>query len=160
MDFIWPTHRGARPRQSEYGFPHNRALLQTEIFSFISCPGGWSQTICRWRSQMWRSWAGVVTRGLQLWGRLEVVLNSLKRGRRLISIFWQQFWWTFLQLICQLHCPSKHETSVALCCVTKLHIIKWPFIVLSTRCTCVMIMLFYQLLDNLYLTGVAYLDKS
>ena len=37
---------------------------------------------------------------------------------------------------------SKLETSVALCCVTELHILKWPFIVPSTRCTCVMIMLF------------------
>jgi hypothetical protein len=79
MDFIWPTHRGASPRQSEYGFPHNRALLQTEIFiSFISCPGGWSQTICGWRSQMWRSWVGVVTHGLWLWGRLDVLPNFLK----------------------------------------------------------------------------------
>uniref|UniRef100_A0A4W5PBQ6 Semaphorin 6B n=1 Tax=Hucho hucho TaxID=62062 RepID=A0A4W5PBQ6_9TELE len=31
------------------------------------------------------------------------------------------------------------ETSVALCCVTKLHILKCPFIVPSTRRTCVMI---------------------
>ncbi len=28
---------------------------------------------------MWRSWAGVVTRGLRLWGRLDVLPNSLKR---------------------------------------------------------------------------------
>ena len=39
------------------------------------------------------------------------------------------------------------ETSVALCCVTELHILELPFIVPSTRCTCVMIMLFNQLLD-------------
>jgi hypothetical protein len=31
-------------------------------------------------------------------------------------------------------------------CVTKLHILKWPFVP-STMCTCVMIMLFNQLLD-------------
>ena len=29
----------------------------------------------------------------------------------------------------QLHTPSKLETSVALGCVTKLHILEWPFIV-------------------------------
>jgi hypothetical protein len=29
------------------------------------------------------------------------------------------------QSVCQLHAPSKLETSVALCCVTKLHIIEW-----------------------------------
>ncbi len=33
----------------------------------------------RWRCWMWRSWAGVVTRGLRLWGRLDVLPNSLKR---------------------------------------------------------------------------------
>jgi hypothetical protein len=58
-----------------------------------------------------------------------------------IKIIWQQLWWTFMQPACQLHTPSKIETSVALCCVTKLHILECPFIVTSTRCTCVMIML-------------------
>ncbi len=33
----------------------------------------------RWRCWMWRSWVGVVTRGLRLWGRLDVRSNSLKR---------------------------------------------------------------------------------
>ena len=37
------------------------------------------------------------------------------------------------------------ETSVALCCVTKLHILVWPFILPNTRCTCVIIVLFNQL---------------
>ncbi len=32
----------------------------------------------RWRCWMWRSWADVVTRGLRLWGRLDVLPNSLK----------------------------------------------------------------------------------
>ena len=41
---------------------------------------------------------------------------------------------------------------IALCCVTKLHILEWPFIVHSTRCTCVMIMLF-NLLDMPQLSG-------
>ena len=58
-----------------------------------------------------------------LWGRLDVVPNSLKRHwRRLMvdiqhSIVWQQLWWAFLQSACQLHTPST-LTSVALCCVT------------------------------------------
>ncbi len=45
----------------------------------------------RWRCWMWRSWAGVVTRGLRLWGRLDVLPNSLKR-------FWRRLMvekWTF-----------------------------------------------------------------
>ncbi len=32
--------------------------------------------------------------------------------------------------------PSKLATSVALCCVIKLHILEWPFIVASLRHTC------------------------
>ena len=48
------------------------------------------------------------------------------------SILWQQLWWIFLYSACQLHAPSTIETSVALCCATKLHIWKWPFIVPST----------------------------
>ncbi len=45
----------------------------------------------RWRCWMWRSLAGVVTRGLRLWGRLDVLPNSLKR-------LWRQLMvekWTF-----------------------------------------------------------------
>ncbi len=43
----------------------------------------WSR---RWRCLMWRSWAGVVTRGLQLWGRLDVLPNSLKRLWRWLMV--------------------------------------------------------------------------
>ena len=49
--------------------------------------------------------------------------------------------------------PSKHETSVALCCVTKKATLKCAVIVPSTRSTCVMIMLFNQLLDMSHLSG-------
>ncbi len=43
----------------------------------------------RWRCWMWRSWAGVVTRGLRLWGRLDVLPNSLKHlWRRLMVEKW------------------------------------------------------------------------
>ena len=45
------------------------------------------------------------------------------------------------------------ETSVALCFVTKSHILEWPFIVPSTRCTCIMIMLFNQLIDMPHLSS-------
>ena len=43
--------------------------------------------------------------------------------------------------------------SVALCCVTKLHILEWPFIVSSRRCTCAVTMLLNQLLDMPHLSG-------
>ena len=42
------------------------------------------------------------------------------------------------------------------CVVTKLHILEWPFIVPSTRCTCVMVKLFIQLLY--YATTVRWMD--
>ncbi len=40
----------------------------------------------RWRYWMWRSCAGVVTHGLQLWGRLDVLPNSLKRLWRCLMV--------------------------------------------------------------------------
>ncbi len=43
--------------------------------------------------------------------------------------------------------PLKLATSVALCCVIKLHILEWPFIVASLRHTCAIIMLCNQYLD-------------
>ena len=33
---------------------------------------------CRWRRRIWRFWADMVTCGLQLWGQLDVLPNSLK----------------------------------------------------------------------------------
>jgi hypothetical protein len=58
-----------------------------------------------------------------------------------------------IQSAFQSYSPSKLETSVAVCYVTILHILEWPFIVPSTRCTCVLIMLFNQLLDMPHLSG-------
>ena len=49
--------------------------------------------------------------------------------------------------------PHAIETSVALCCVTKLQILEWPFIDPRTKCTWVMIMLFNQLVDMPLLSG-------
>ncbi len=69
------------------------------------------------------------------------------------SIHRQQLWWTFLQSACQLHAPSKLATNVALCCVIKLHILEWPFIVASLRHTCAIIMLSNQHLDMPHLWG-------
>ncbi len=45
------------------------------------------------------------------------------------------------------HADEKLATSVALCCVIKLHILEWPFIVASLRHTCAIIMLSNQHLD-------------
>ncbi len=122
----------------------------------------------RWRCWMWRSWACVVA-----CGRLDVLPNSLKYlWRQLMVEKWtftgniheqihgQQLWWTFLQSACKLHSPSKLATSVALCCVIKLHILEWPFIVASLRHTCAIIMLFNQHLDMPHLRWMDYLGKG
>jgi hypothetical protein len=88
-----------------------------------------------------------------LW--LDMLPISQKHWRRLMvahSVFWQQLWWTCLHSACHCTVPQI-ETSVSLCYVTKLHVLEWLFIVSSTRCTCVMIMLFNQLIDMPHLSG-------
>ncbi len=40
----------------------------------------------RWRCWMWKYWAGVIIRGLRLWGRLDVLPNSLKRLWRWLMV--------------------------------------------------------------------------
>ncbi len=65
----------------------NSLVMQTDCCS--SCPGGWSQMILEVKMWMWRSWAGVATRGLRLWFRLDVLPNSLKRlWRQLMAEKW------------------------------------------------------------------------
>ncbi len=94
-------------------FGYANRLLQ-QLSGWLVSDWSW-----RWRCWMWRSWAGVVTRGLWLWGRLDVLPNSLKRlWRQLMVEKWtfnsrQQLWWTFLQSAYQLHAPSKHPWHCA-----------------------------------------------
>ena len=47
----------------------------------------------------------------------------------------------------------QHLRHLWHCVVTKLHILEWYFIVPSTRCICVMTMLFNQLLDMPHLAA-------
>ncbi len=106
------------------------------------------------------SWAGVVTRGLRLWGRLDVLPNSLKRLWRRLTV--REMNIQFTGNISGGHSCSQHDnctlpknkaTSVALCCVIKLHILEWPFIVASLRHTSSIIMLSNQYLDMPHLWG-------
>ncbi len=89
----------------------------------------------RWRYWMWRSWAGVVTRGLRLWSRLDVLPNSLKCLWRRLMVEKLTFnsRATALVDILAVSMPIarslKLATFVVLCCVIKLHILEWPFIV-------------------------------
>lgn len=64
----------------------NYLVVQTKCC--INCPGGWSQTICRWKGWMRRCWAGMATCGLQFWGQLNVLANSQKQCWRL----WYRLW--------------------------------------------------------------------
>jgi hypothetical protein len=73
----------------------------------------------RWRSRMWRTWAGVVTRALRLGGQLDVLPNSLKwcevaYGRETLN-FLATALVDIPAVTCQLHAPLKLETSVVLC---------------------------------------------
>jgi hypothetical protein len=57
---------------------------------------------------------------------------------------------------CRQHANStlpQNLRRLCYCDVRKLHILERPLIVLSTRCTCVMSMLFNQLLDTPHLSG-------
>jgi hypothetical protein len=69
----------------------------------------------RWRRQMWKSWAGVVTRGLQL----NVLPNSwpvertakfskTSLERLMVEVFAFKSLATFLQSARQLHTPLRH----------------------------------------------------
>ncbi len=61
----------------------NALVMQTDCC--CCCPGGWSGRSWRCRCWMWRSWAGVATRGLWLWSHLDVLPKFLKRlWRRLM----------------------------------------------------------------------------
>ncbi len=144
------------PEMVSGSFFRNSLVMQTDCCS--SCKNWvaglrWSW---RWRCWMWRSWAGVVTRSLRLWGRLDVLPNSLKSlWRRLIVEKWTfNSRATALVYIPAVSMPiARSLKSVALCCVIKLHILEWHFIVASLRHTCAIIMLFNQYLDMPHLWG-------
>jgi hypothetical protein len=133
-----------------------------QTHSFISCLGGWSQTNLQVKKPNVEvlgccgyTWSAVVrlvgrtaksskTKLEAAYGRENNIHFS---GKNSSGHSWSQ------HANCTLLENLLLETSVALCCVTKLHILERPFIVPSTRCTCVMIMLFNQLLEMPHLSG-------
>lgn len=90
----------------------------------------------------------LVTCGLLLWARLDVLPNSPK-------CVWRQLMVEKMNIqfkgnssggqFCQLYPPSKPATPVALCCV--IIGIKCPFIMSSLRLTCAVIMLSLHYVD-------------
>ena len=100
MDFIWLGHRhglsweGIGPTTGEPGSANQNYFFSTKWLYYRQKYSSVSSAVrvtglirsSRWRSRMWRSWAGVVTRELQLWGRLDVLPNSLKQHWRWLTV--------------------------------------------------------------------------
>ena len=86
---------------------------------------------------MWRSWAGIVTRGPRFVKPVECTAKF--SNMRLEAAYGRE--------INQLHAPSKLEPSAALCRVPRLRILEWPFYCPP------LIVLFNQLLDMPHLSG-------
>ncbi len=123
----------------------NSLVMQTDCCS--SCPVDWSQTILE--VKMWRSWAGVFTRGLRLCGRLDVLPNSLKRiWRRLMVEKWTlNSRPTALVDIPAVSMPIACSLKTCDICGTVLCDKTAHFIVASLWHTCAIIMLSNQQLD-------------
>ena len=132
---------GARHSQSEWGGFPTKGLYYRQNYSSVSS-GGWFQ-----------SW-----RGYTLWCQLDILPKPLKWR-------WRQFMvekWTLNSLATALVDIPAVSMTIAHsvntwdlwhCVVWQNCTKKWPFIVPSTRCTCVMIMMFNHLLDMPHLSG-------
>ena len=110
-----------------------------KFFSFISCLGGWSQTIPQvkkpdlevlgWRGYVWSA----VVRSVGRTAKFPKTMLKMAYGREINIKFSGN---SSGGHSCSQHanCTLHHNLrNLALCCVTKLHILEWPFIVPITK---------------------------
>jgi hypothetical protein len=129
-----------------------RHYLVVQTHSFPAVRMAHLRSSHRWRSRIWRSWAGLVTLGLLLWGRLDVLPNSLKRryGREMNILLSGN---SSGGHSCSQHANYMLPQTWDNCGIVLFDKTEWLIIVPSTRCNCVMIRLFNHLLDMPHLSG-------
>ena len=148
-----PSHWGAKPSQSEWVFPHKRASLQTEILlCVISCSGGWFQMIPQVKKpdREVLGWSG-----LRLWGRLDILPNSLKMAAYGRQINIQFSGKNYGGHSCSQHanCSWPQNLRHLWHCVVWQNCTLKIGLLLSPAQGTVMIMLFNQLLEMLHLSS-------
>jgi hypothetical protein len=122
-----PTHLGSRPSQSEIGlmrFSQHYRQKYSSVSSAVLLAG--LRRSCRWRSLMWRSWAGVVTqsvivRRVGLTAKFSKMTSEVAYGREINMKYSGN---SSGEHSCRQHtnCTLPQlETSVALCCDKTAH---------------------------------------
>lgn len=129
----WCTHRWASLRWFVTAFAE---IFGSNLDSCcISCPDCWSQTILQVKKQNmeligWHSymWSAILAYRILTYDN-EINLKFT------CSIFGGNYYDQYANCTP----PQNSQTAVILCCLIKVHILRWPFIVSNTRHTCCLI---------------------